>query len=83
MSRRPFSTLLDWFYLHCADNHAAIEAKKGMINVTVWTTMSYVLNDFLDDTAPIDNMTKQFTTDFVPKNKCDGAHALFHSLIYV
>jgi hypothetical protein len=33
MSRKPFSELLDWFYLHCANHHAALRTKKGMIDV--------------------------------------------------
>ena len=82
MSRKPFSKLLDWFYLHCADNHEALRTKKGMINVAVWT-MTYVLLDNLDESDSFDNMWKQFGTDFLSQHKCDGAHALFHSRKYI
>jgi hypothetical protein len=47
MTRKPFSKLLDWFYLHCADHHAALQTKKGMIDVARWT-MFYVLGDPID-----------------------------------
>ena len=82
MSRKPFSKLLDWFYLHCADNHEALRTKKGMIDVAVWT-MTYVLLDNLDESDSFDNMWKQFGTDFLSQHKCDGAHALFHSRKYI
>ena len=82
MSRKPFSKLLDWFYLHCADNHEALRTKKGMIDVAVWT-MTYVLLDNLDESDSMDNMWKQFGTDFLSQHKCDGAHAIFHSWKYI
>ena len=82
MSRKPFSKLLDWFYLHCADKHAVLGTKKGMIDVAVWT-MNYVLLDNIDETDSMENMWKQFGTDFVSQHKCDGAHALLHSINYI
>ena len=82
MSRKPFSKLLDWFYLHCADNHEALRTKKGMIDVAVWT-MTYVLLDNLVESDSMDNMRKQFGTDFLSQHKCDGAHAIFHSRKYI
>lgn len=82
MSRKPFSELLDWFYLHCANHHAVLGTKKGMIDVAVWT-MAYVLLDNIDDSASNEDIWKQFAADLVAQHKCDGAHAIYHSMKYV
>ena len=83
MTRKPFLKLLDWFYLHCADNHAALQTKKGMIDVAVWSMM-YVLDDSLSSTeSSDDNLRKQFYQDLITVHKCTGAHAVFHSSKYI
>jgi len=82
MTRKPFSKLLDWFYLHCADNHAALQTKKGMIDVAVWP-MSYVLGDSLSSTESTDAMRKQFYENLITVHKCTGANAVFHSAKYI
>ena len=83
MTRKPFLKLLDWFYLHCADNHAALQTKKGMIDVAVWSMM-YILDDSLSSTESMDDdLWKQFYQDLITVHKCTGAHAVFHSAKYI
>ncbi len=82
MSRKPFSELLDWFYLHCAKHHAALGTKKGMIDVAAWT-MTYVLLDNIDETDSEDDILKQSCKEIVTQHKCDGDNAFFYSMKYV
>ena len=76
MMRKPFLKLLDWFYLHCADNHVALQTKKGMIDVAVWS-MNYILGDSLLSS------TESFYQDLITVHKCMGAHAVFNSVKYI
>ena len=78
MSRKPFSKLLDWFYLHCADNHAALQTKKGMIDIAVWS-MSYILRDSLSSTESTEAMQQQFYQDFITAHKVTGDAAIYNS----
>jgi hypothetical protein len=82
MMRKPFSKLLDWFYLHCADNHAVLQTKKGMIDVAVWL-MCYALGDSLASTESTDAMRKQFFENLITVHKCTGANAVFYSAKYI
>ena len=78
MTRKPFSKLLDWFYLHCADNHPALITKKGMIDIAVWS-MSYVLRDSLSSTESTEAMRQQFYQDFITAHKDTGGAAIYNS----
>jgi hypothetical protein len=74
--------LLDWFYLHCADHHVALQTKKGMIDVTRWT-MFYILGDPLDWTLSNEILRQQFCQDLITEHKCTGAQALYNSGKYI
>ena len=82
MTRKPISKLLDWFYLHCTDNHVVHQTKNGMIDVAVWS-MSYVLGNSLSSTESTDAMRKQFYEDLITAHKCMGAHAVYNSVKYI
>ena len=82
MTRKPISKLLDWFYLHCTDNHAVHQTKNGMIDVAVWS-MSYVLGNSLSSTESTDAMRKQFYEDLITAHKCTGTQALYNSGKYI
>ncbi len=81
MTRKPFSKLLDWFYLHCTNHHAALQTKKGMIDVARWA-MVYVLGD-LDFTESNIILRNQFCQDLITAHKCTGAQALYNSGKYI
>ena len=78
MTRKPFSKLLDWFYLHCAETHPALITKKGMIDIAVWS-MSYVLRDSLSSTESTEAMRQQFYQDVITAHKVTGCAAIYNS----
>ena len=82
MARKPFSELLDWFYRYCADSHALLVTKKGMIDVAIWT-MRYVRGNSLPSTDCIDDHISQFVKDFITQHKILGNLNHFYSSKYL